>query len=261
MSGLPSRARALARLSVFVAATAAAFIAQLAIGRLVGRSRITRLWAKATARIIGLELRVAGPPPAPPFLLVANHLGYVDVIVLGALVDAVFVAKSEVARWPLMGRAARSAGTVFVDRTSARGVPAALARIEEALSAGHGIVLFPEGTSSDGEGVLPFRPSLLAAAERAGLAVHWAALRYDTGRDDPPAGSVVCWWGDMPFLGHLLELLALPRITAHVAFGDAPLAATDRKRLACELHGAVTRLRAELAGPCAPRLPGAEAAR
>src|SRR5581483_6188874 len=95
---------------------------------------------------------------------------------------------------------------------------------------------FPEGTSSAGREVLPFHPSMLAAATRASLPVSWAALSYRTSECDAPASESVCWWGTMSFLPHLWALLGLERIEATVCFGARTLADGDRKRLAGALH-------------------------
>jgi 1-acyl-sn-glycerol-3-phosphate acyltransferase len=186
-------------------------------------------------------MRVAssGRAPSPPFLLVANHLSYVDVVLLMSRVEAVFVARADVAGWPVLGRLARAAGTIFVARERARDLPRAAARIERALRGGAGVVLFPEGTSTEGAEVLPFRPSLLSAAVSAGAPVAWAALTYATPRGTPSARRAVCWWGEMRFAGHFLRLLALPRFDARVVFGAGPVAGGDRKEIAARARRAV----------------------
>lgn len=196
-------------------------------------------WARSALALLGVRLEVRGHPPRPPFLLVANHLGYFDVVVLAALLDAVFVAKAEVARWPILGFLCRSVDTIFIDRTARREIPRVLGEIDRRLAAGRGVVLFPEGTSTAGAEVGPFGASLLAAAARSGRPVHWAALGYATPPGAAPAHRSVCWWGDMRFPGHVFELLSLPGFRARVVFGDNPVRETDRKRLARSLRAAV----------------------
>jgi 1-acyl-sn-glycerol-3-phosphate acyltransferase len=166
----------------------------------------------------------------------------VDVVLLASRLDAVFVSKAEVKGWPGIGLLCRTAGTVFVDRTSRRDLLRANARIAEYLGSGHGIVLFPEGTSSDGTAVGPFRPSLLALPAERGLPVHCASISYRTPPGWPPAGLAVCWWGDMSFGGHILDLLRLPFFEARLRFRPEAIADADRKRLAAELHSAVSEL-------------------
>lgn len=198
-----------------------------------------RRWAKGALYVLGVRLQVVGAPPRPPFLLVCNHLGYLDIAVIASVVDTTFVAKSDVARWPILGPLCRWMGTLFVDRGRRRDLPATLAALQAQLAAGHGVVLFPEGTSTPGSRVLPFHPPLLAAAARAGMPVAWAALTYSTPAGERDAADAVCWWGDVSFVAHLWALLRLPRVEARLRLGDEPLAGTDRKQLAERLHAAV----------------------
>jgi 1-acyl-sn-glycerol-3-phosphate acyltransferase len=187
--------------------------------------------SRALLRLLRAEVRVSGPPPRPPFLLAANHLSYVDVLVLASVLPARFVAKAEVRRWPLLGPICGGFGTIFIDRSDRRDIPRVLAEIERSLARGEGVVLFPEGTSSSGETLLPFRSPLLALPARRDLPVHAAALRYD-----PPS---VCWWGATALVPHLLSLFRLERIEATVSFAPGPVVDGDRKRLAERLREAV----------------------
>jgi 1-acyl-sn-glycerol-3-phosphate acyltransferase len=194
--------------------------------------RAFRAWARAAAHIIGLRIERSGTPPAGPFFLVANHLSYLDVVVLAAQLDATFVAKADVAGWPMIGRLCRAVDTVFIDRRRKRDLLRVLPLLAERLAAGGGVVVFPEGTTSPGAGVLEFRSSLFAAAARAGLPVHLATLTYRTPAGAPHPARAVCWWGEMEFVRHLLGLLRLPHFTARVEFVTAPIRAAHRKDLA-----------------------------
>jgi 1-acyl-sn-glycerol-3-phosphate acyltransferase len=199
---------------------------------------IQRAWGARVLRILGARVSIEGEP-AGCDLLVANHLSYVDVFLLASRMEAVFVAKSEIAGWPVIGAVCRLAGTLFVDRGRRRVLPEVVAGIQEAAVPGRVVVVFPEGTSTDGSEVLPFRPALLEAAAREGLRVGWAALAYRTPEGAPPASEAVCWWRDMTLLPHLLRLLALPGFEARVTFGSETLIESDRKRLAGLLWRAV----------------------
>ena len=201
------------------------------------RERLFRGTSRALLRLLRAEVRVSGPLPAPPFLLAANHLSYVDVLVLASRMPVRFVAKAEVRRWPLLGPICCGFGTIFIDRSDRRDIPRVLAEIERSLACGEGIILFPEGTSSSGESVLPFRSPLLALPARRGLPVHAAALRYD-----PPC---VAWWGEVSLAPHLLGLFRLERIEAAVSFAPEPVADGDRKRLAERLRNTVRDLKGE----------------
>lgn len=203
------------------------------------RALIFHKWAKATAAILCVKIAVRGTLPAPSFLLVSNHLSYVDVLAFASQLKCVFVARGDVAGWPVIGSLCRAAGTIFVDRDKRKDVARVNGRIDQALSNGLGVVLFAEGTSSRGDMVLPFKSSLLEQAARAGLAVHYAALCYRTREGEPPAHLSVCWWGEMTFVKHVIGLLSLSEIRATVAFGAEPIQANDRKVLAERLWTAV----------------------
>lgn len=198
-----------------------------------------RSWAQAMVRLFGLRLTVRGAPPVAPFLLVANHLSYVDVIVLAAQFDCVFVAKSEIARWPLLGWLSRRMHTIFIDRQRKRDLLRVNALLAERLAAGENIVLFPEGTTTAGETLLPFKAGLLEPAVRMGRHVSYASLSYRTPADEAPAAEAVCWWGEMEFMPHLRKLFALAGFDGELVFGAAPLFASSRKVLATRLHAAV----------------------
>jgi len=240
--------RALVRALALATASAAAYATWLLgwpLARALGRTApwrglVLSSWSRAVVALLGIRVAVDGTPPSPPFLLVANHLSYLDVIVLASrLRRPAFVAKADVARWPVVGLLARSMGTLFVDRERKRDLARSAGALEERLRRGEGMVLFPEGTSTDGAGVAPFRSSLLDPAARGRLPVSYAALSYATPDGEPPAHLAVCWWGDMTFGDHLLRLLRLASVEAHLTFGAEPVRGSDRKELARDLWQAV----------------------
>jgi 1-acyl-sn-glycerol-3-phosphate acyltransferase len=198
--------------------------------------------SRALLALLRTEVRVSGPLPRAPFLLVTNHLGYLDILVLASKLPARFVAKAEVRRWPLLGPICKGFGTIFIDRSDRRDIPRVLAEIEAALARGEGVIVFPEGTSFSGEEVHPFRSPLLALPARRGLPVHAAALGYD-----PPE---VAWWGDAALLPHLIGLFRLRRIKATIDFAAEPIVDGDRKRLAERLREAVVVLAPQGAKAC-----------
>ncbi len=238
------RLAALAALTVFFyLLLLAGLLANAGSRRRGGRWRgfCFRNWSRALLAVMNARVEQRGSPPAPPFFLVANHLSYVDVLVLASRVDAVFIAKSEVAGWPVIGRLCRSVGTLFVDRELRRDLPRVIAEIDAELARGEGVVLFPEGTSTAGAGVGPFRPALLEVAARTRQPVSYATLGYRTPATARPAHLAVCWWGEMGFTGHLVKLLALPGFDASLVFGDEAIHEPDRKRLATRLRRAIDR--------------------
>lgn len=193
---------------------------------------VTRAWARGLARISGMRLALTGRPPRAPFFLVCNHLSYVDIFLLLTQLDALFLAKSEIASWPLFGLLARSTGTLFIDRRKKSDVTRVLPLVERTLAAGYGVIVFPEGTSSAGDEVLSFKSGLFEVAARASLPVHCAALSYATPRGEISPRSCICWWGEMTFWNHLWRFLSLPCYEARLSFSPHPLVSPDRKDLA-----------------------------
>lgn len=202
---------------------------------------IFRTWARGATAIIGMRVRVEGTAPTPPFFLVANHLSYLDIVLLASLLEALFVSKAEVSRWPVVGLLARSMNTLFVDRTRKTDLRRVIGLIQEALERRQGVVAFPEGTSSKGAEVLPFKASLFEAPLAAGAPIATASLSYRTSEGSIPAWLSVCWWGEMTFFSHLVKLLRLPAIEAFVAFGPELAHGPDRKGLATEARAAIQR--------------------
>ena len=204
------------------------------------RNRNFRSWAQTAARVMGMTIRVHNGPPIGPFLMVSNHLSYVDVIVLASQANCAFVAKREVASWPIIGLICRAMNTIFIDRRLRRDIPNAMQQIVETLRCGLGVVLFAEGTSTNGQHVLPFKTSLLEFAACNQLPVHYASVGYVVPYGETPAEESVCWWGTMTFPDHLFRLLQLPSFEARLAYGAEPIVSDDRRVLATKLWSAVT---------------------
>jgi 1-acyl-sn-glycerol-3-phosphate acyltransferase len=221
----------LAALFAFSAALAAA------LGRRL-KPRLARLWMRAAAAILGLRVRALGAPTPAPALYAANHVSWIEVVALGTIAPFTFVAKDDVARWPVVGTLASAAGTLFLKRGSAAGAARAVGAVVERLAAGERVAAFPEGTSTCGDDVLPFKPSLFEAAARLGCDVQPVAVRY-------PASAgrrrVAPFIGDDEFLPHLLRVLAEPGIDVELTFA-APISAHGRERgeLAAEAWSTVT---------------------
>lgn len=205
------------------------------------RGRTIQRWGRLSLWVIGGRVTDSGPIPTGS-LVVSNHLSYLDILVLGSRFPSLFVSKAEVRNWPVMGYLASCGGTIFVDRERKRELPKVASQMAEVLEAGSSLILFPEGTSSAGAELLPFRPSLLAPAAQAGRPVRYAALRYESPPNHPPASECLCWWGDMTFGGHFWALLRLPYFHAEVRFGAEPVIGHDRKVLSDHLWHAVRNL-------------------
>ena len=197
-------------------------------------------WSAGLLLCLGVRVVMTGSRPPKPFFLAANHLGYLDVLVLGAKLGGTFVSKHDVRDWPVLGHLARVTGTIFVNRDRRRDTLRVLKEIDRAVDRGAGVVIFPEGTSSRGDGVLPLKTGLLEWAARRQFPVHAATLRYETGDPARPAADTVCWWGDMTFVPHFLEMLQVRRITATLSFRPHPVTAGTRSLLASRLTEELT---------------------
>jgi 1-acyl-sn-glycerol-3-phosphate acyltransferase len=170
---------------------------------------ITVLVCRMALVLLGLRLEVRGEVDRDAAALVANHSSWLDIFVLNAVRRVYFVSKAEVARWPGIGWLARATGTVFIQRDH-RKAAAQTQVFKDRLAAGHELLFFPEGTSTDGQRVLPFKSSLFAAFIDPRLCeacrIQPVSLRYiaPSGQDERFFG----WWGDMEFGSHFLQILA-----------------------------------------------------
>lgn len=215
---------------------------------------ITQGVCRLTFVILGLRLRISGRPMTGTGAIVANHASWLDIFALNAAQRLYFVSKAEVAGWPGIGWLARATGTVFISRNS-REAPAQTRLFEERLRAGHRLAFFPEGTSTDGQRVLPFKSTLFAAFFAEGLRDFLRLQPVSLSYHAPPGAEprFYGWWGDMDFGPHFLKVLAAGRqgridVVFHPPVRVADFA--DRKALAahCETlvrHGMTI-------GPCAP---------
>jgi 1-acyl-sn-glycerol-3-phosphate acyltransferase len=216
--------------------------------RLSARRSFPHAYHKFVARLFGIHIRVIGQPvTGQGVLLLANHTGWMDIVIFSAVMPISFVAKSEVNSWPFFGTLARLQRTVFVTRQRRSQTAEARDDIRDRLMAGDALVLFPEGTSSDGNRVLPFKSALLGAAEAeiggrhvlvqpvstAYIGIHGIPM----GRENRP---LFAWYGDMELVPHLWEALKAGPLDVVMEF-HPPLSldAMDRKQLAKEAEIAV----------------------
>lgn len=200
------------------------------------RNRCLKFWGLYAMKCLGVNIEIEGTPPKPPFFLVSNHLSYIDIPIYYYALKTTFVAKSEIKHWPVLGFMARTLGIIFIDRTRKRDLYRVNSIISDKINHHQGVVLFPEGRTSPGDEIMPFRPSLLQYPVEANFDVHYAVIRYETGKDDPPARETVSWWQDVSLMEHLMGLASNRSITATVTFGQKSLKNSNRKILASELQ-------------------------
>ena len=224
------------------------------------RQALIRRWSQRLLRMLRVESRIHGRPPAAldgNVLIVANHISWLDVFALLALKPARFVAKAELRRWPLVGLLIKGVGTLFIERGERRHTHALNRRAAEALARGDVIAIFPEGTTTDGTTVLPFHGSLLQPIVDAGGHVQPIAIRYRE-RSGAPSDAPA-YAGDTSFIEsfwHIVGERALV-VELHIA-PQLPARARPRRELAREAaHAIRTALRAP--GPAPDRRAGPRA--
>lgn len=195
------------------------------------RRRLPRLWHRVACWVLGLRVRVHGTLEANrPLLLASNHVSWKDILVLGSVADVVYIAKSEVRGWPVFGILARLQATIFVERDQRRKTGDQVDEIARRLTAGEIVVLFPEGTTSDGNRLLEIKTSLFGAAASAvphapGGVVHIqpVSIAY-TGVHGMAMGRfhrpLAAWPGDIELLPHLLGVAREGAVDVDVDFGE-----------------------------------------
>lgn len=252
---------AILRMSVLALATLFLLPVQIVALRLGPRRSavVPRLYHAIICRLMGVRTTVAGmPPPADAGgLIVANHVSWLDISVIGALRPLCFVAKSEVAGWPGVGFLAKLQRTVFIDRGRRAHTADVAAEMGARISAGEAVVLFAEGTTGDGTRILPLRSSLLGAAHQAlalnddaDIPVYPLAITYTGfhgmagGRDER---SALAWYGDTELAPHLKAMLAAGAIDVTLSWGEpiAMGARTSRKEATRLAEIAIRRARRE----------------
>ena len=251
---------------ILLTACLAAVLTVLGLLRLPGRGAVSIAYSRMVCAMLAVRIHNEGEPPhGRPVLILANHVSWLDILVLTATAPVIFVAKSEVAAWPLIGRVARARGTVFVERQRRRQTAAANAEIARFLGEGQSIVLFAEGTSSDGNRVLPFRSALVGALKDAlqqagvdaGIAVQPLSIAYTRvqglpmGRYNRP---LVAWYGERELVPHVNAFIRCGAVDVTLSWGEpVPYDGAHRKQVVATLEQAVRSMTAAaLAGRPAP---------
>lgn len=188
---------------------------------------------------LAITLTAEGPLPQHG-LIVSNHLGYLDILLHAAAGPRVFVSKSDVRSWPIFGWLAQCGGTIFIERGSRASATEAAMEIEYALRNEIPVVLFPEGTSTDGTTLLPFHTFLFEPAIESESQVTASALSYES---DGAEECDLCYYGDVHFVPHLLEVLGRKSIRAKIRFDRKPRMYSNRKYAANDTWERVARLR------------------
>jgi len=205
---------------------------------------VVREWSRGMLRIMGVELVVRGEVPTHgPLLVVANHLSWLDILVMNAAHPSRFVSKADVQRWPLLGSLITGAGTLYIERSSRRDALRMVRDMADAMKEGDVVAVFPEGTTSDGRELLPFHANLIQSAIAAEVPVQPMSLCFV----DTRSGEMTlapCYIGDDTLVGSVWRTLTAGPITAVVNFGEPQQAeGRDRRQWAQDLRETVIALR------------------
>lgn len=203
------------------------------------RQRLKRRWSRQLLALLGIRIEFAGDPSRiGTGLLVANHVSFIDIFVIDAILPSTFVAKSDVAGWPLIGWLCRRTDTVFIERGSHKAAHRTRQQMLTALGAGRRLAIFPEGTTTAGDRLLPFHAALFQSAIDAAAPIHALALSY---RDRAGAPSIApAYVDDISLMSCLISVLEAGGLVAQLALAASfapPLA--DRRHLAHRAHQAV----------------------
>ena len=203
---------------------------------------VVQQWARGVLRIMGIGLQVHGRAHAGPVLLVANHISWLDIVVLLAARYCRFVAKSEIKAWPLVGPLATAAGTLYIERASSRDALRVVHHMAERLQAGDVLAVFPEGTTGDGFDVLPFHANLLQAAIAAQAPAQAVGLRFVDAWGQPSFAP--CYTADDTFVASVWRTLCAGGLVVHVAFAAPdPSQGRNRRVWAVDLRAQVIAAR------------------
>ncbi|MCX7957639.1 MAG: 1-acyl-sn-glycerol-3-phosphate acyltransferase [Deltaproteobacteria bacterium] len=193
--------------------------------------RHTKRWAKELINLLNIKVEFEGDIPHIAYLIVANHRSYIDIPVLYTILPGVFLAKKEVSRWPVLGFAARAAGTIFVERESLKSRAKARETILKRIHNGEKIYIFPEGTTSPGPKLLEFKSGIFKTASENFLPILPVAIQYSDIRD--------AWLGNDTFIGHFFRTFSKKAIFVKVTFCK-PLSGTDAQVLRDRTHKSIS---------------------
>ena len=209
-----------------------------------GRS-IIRRWMVQLCNILDMEVILRGKiSEGTATLFVANHISWLDIIGINSVIDARFIAKSNVKSWPVLGALAATAGTMFITRDNRSALRQAIATIQSALSLGSNVVIFPEGTTTTGDGIEPFHNGLFQVAVESSCPVQAVTLRYRRRDEHDEFAAFV---GQDTFVSHLLRILSRKGLKLELQFGEIHLPPfTDRRQLASDVRETIS---SQLNGP------------
>lgn len=205
--------------------------------------KLFQRWAGEICDTLGIERTVAGPMPSAGCCVVPNHQSYLDILLLASITPMVFVAKAEIASWPGIGFLTRVSGQIFIERSRSRRMLRSLQEVGERLKSGYRVCVFLEGTTSGGDRVHHFHPSMLQPVVNVGARIVPVAIRWSSSDPGIVVSEDIAYWKDHNFVLHAWRLLGLRGIRARVTFGSVRTSeGQDRRCLAKELQTEAQRL-------------------
>lgn len=207
------------------------------VGQAAFNKQIVQGWNRSVCKILNLKLIINGQPDGQAKLWVANHISWLDIIALGGLLPCQFVAKGEVAEWPVVGFLAQGIGTLFAQRGDARQTATLAEQMSWRLRQGRGLLLFPEGTTTPGDTVLKFHSKLFKPAQLTGIPVQPIALRYQGDK-----AQLAPFIGEDEFLPHLWRLLNVEALTLCIDFCPTLALGLNHAEMAKAAHAQIQAL-------------------
>lgn len=208
----------------------------------VEQAREVERWAQQMLRVMGIEVRIEGQPASGPVLMAANHISWLDVLVMHAARHCRFVAKSEIGRWPLLGALTTAGQSLYIERASQRDALRVVHHMHAALREGHVLGVFPEAQTGDGVSLLPFHGNLLQAAISADVPIQPVALRFVDAQTGQPSFAP-CYLHDDTLLGSVWRTLSAPPLLARVCYGTPERAhGRSRRQWATDLQETIKHL-------------------
>lgn len=206
------------------------------------KSREIEAWARNMLRIMGVQVRTQGQPASGPVLMAANHISWLDILVMLAASHCRFVAKADIRHWPVLGTLTTGVGSLYIARESSRDAMRVVHQMAAALQNGDVLAVFPEGTTGDGLRLLPFHANLLQAAISADVPIQPIALRFVDAATGQPS-LAPCYIGEDTLVGSIWRTLTAPPLIACVTYGKPEMAeGKTRREWAQSLHACIAAL-------------------
>ena len=201
------------------------------------RKKMVQSWCVRLLRILKVKVMIHGDPAVlfgtKPYLLVANHISWLDIHIINSIRPVIFVAKADVSKWPIFGYLASMLGTIFLKREKLSDIKRVIQLMKEKLSNQEIVAIFPEGTSTDGKSVLPFKSNLFESAHQAGVNVLPITIQY---KENNEYSNRAAFIGDMELIDSIKNILKCNNLIVHIHLSDMLPAHLSRQELASQAH-------------------------